>query len=101
MRTHDEIRKKQMRRKKRAEEKGKAKGRGGDEKEGGVDTGSEEVKLVDLFEPYLVIRASGKVRSFDFGPDSGSKGGAQVRPFEHHPRRLSLISILDINSPGE
>lgn len=82
MRTQDEIRKKQIRRKKRAEEKGKAKSKGGEEKEGGVDTGSEEVKLVDLFEPYLVIRATGKVRSFDFGPESGTKGGAQVRHFE-------------------
>ncbi|KAF9498450.1 WD-repeat-containing protein [Pleurotus eryngii] len=78
VRTQDEIRKKQMRRKKRAGEKGKAKGKGGGEKAGGVDTGSEEVKLVDLFEPYLVIRATGKVRSFDFGPDSGTKGGAQI-----------------------
>jgi len=38
-----------------------------------------EIKLVDRFTPHLVVRASGKIRSFDFGPDNmGHKGGVQV-----------------------
>lgn len=73
IRTEEEVRKKQARRKKRAKEKkGKEPEPDGDEEE-------TEVQLVDLFTPYLVVRASGKIRSFDFGPDdTGHKGGTQV-----------------------
>jgi len=75
IRTEEEVRKKQARRKKRSKEKKKAKG---EEEDSGA--GDEaEIKLVDLFTPYLVVRAGGKIRSFEFGvDDKGHKGGTQV-----------------------
>ncbi|EIN10729.1 WD-repeat-containing protein [Punctularia strigosozonata HHB-11173 SS5] len=85
IRTEEEIRKKQARRKKRAKEKQvekSGKGRPGgatdDPKEDGVE---EDIDLVDRFTPYLVIRATGKVRSFDFGPgdmQQNLKGGTPL-----------------------
>lgn len=49
----------------------------------------QDIKLVDQFTPYLVIRTSGKIRSFDFGPgDAGVKGGIQVQ-------KLIFIKICD------
>lgn len=95
IRTEDEARKKQVRRRKRAKEKeGKSeletKDLGGraDNDEIGVD----EVGLVDLFTPYLVIRASGKVRSFDFGTKyaTGHKARVQVGCL---PRREAFTHI--------
>lgn len=80
IRTEEEVRKKQTRRKKRAKEKKETKGKGkkGDEGADIDDTEDTEVKLVDLFTPYLVVRGGGKIRSFDFGTDD-SKGGSQVK----------------------
>lgn len=77
--------KKQARRKKRAKEKKekdqtKGKGKKVEDADDTMDVDEDEIKLVDLFTPYLVVRASGKIRSFDFGSDDvGSKGGIQVR----------------------
>ncbi|KAJ8523465.1 hypothetical protein ONZ45_g54 [Pleurotus djamor] len=76
IRTEEEIKKKQLRRKKRAKEKGKTNTPDGNGQEPEED--DETVQLVDLFQPYLVIRTSGKVRSFDFSADSGSKGGVRL-----------------------
>jgi U3 small nucleolar RNA-associated protein 12 len=80
VRTEEEVQKKQARRKKRSKEKkeqGKDKGKsskGGEEQEE-----SPEASLVDYFTPHLVVRASGKVRSFDFGShQSSSKSIPQV-----------------------
>lgn len=70
IRTEDEARKKQARRRKRAKEKeGKSKPKEKEfvDIEDDDETSAGEIGLVDLFTPYLVIRASGKVRSFDFG----------------------------------
>ena len=83
MRTEDEARKKQARRRKRAKEKeGKSKSKGGElvDKADEEETGVGEVGLIDLFTPYLVIRASGKVRSFDFATKdvNGHKTSVQV-----------------------
>ncbi|KAG5636854.1 hypothetical protein H0H81_006606 [Sphagnurus paluster] len=78
IRSEDEVRKKQLRRKKRAKEKN---GNGKDVKENDTEEGAnddEDVKLIDLFTPYLVVRASGKIRSFDFGGDVNVKGGLQI-----------------------
>ena len=77
IRTEEEIQKKRARRKKRAKEKGKEK----NEKvpEDAEDDETEQIQLIDLFNSYLVVRASGKIRSFDFGRDQpGSKGETQV-----------------------
>lgn len=88
VRTEEEVRKKQARRKKREKEKGKDKKSklkdapvpadtaDGEQVEGEVET---EVSLEDLFTPYLVVRASGKVRSFSFVNEvAGPKGDIQV-----------------------
>ncbi|EMD40648.1 hypothetical protein CERSUDRAFT_130746 [Gelatoporia subvermispora B] len=80
IRTEEEVRKKQARRRKRAKEKkeqAKAKGKkekaqDSDDEAGDamdVDHDDKEIDLADLFTPYLVIRASGKIRSFDFGDE--------------------------------
>ncbi|TFY83811.1 hypothetical protein EWM64_g192 [Hericium alpestre] len=76
------VRKKQARRRKRAQEKKKSKG--GKDK-GQVNESADEaekdgeIDLADLFTPYLVVRASGKVRSFAFaGEETTVKGGTQL-----------------------
>jgi U3 small nucleolar RNA-associated protein 12 len=85
IRTEEEVKKKQVRRKKRLKEKK-------DKSKGVVETGEDEmdadndpqVKLVDLFTPHLVVRASGKIRSFDFGSDAiSSRSGTQVDLYLH------------------
>ena len=84
IRTEEEIKKKQARRRKRAKEKEqekKGKGKKGEEADAqmNVEPEEQEVELVDLFQPYLIVRASGKVRSFDFGEEEvGGKGNAQL-----------------------
>ncbi|KAF9247204.1 WD-repeat-containing protein [Melanogaster broomeanus] len=85
IRTEDEMRKKQSRRRKRAKEKkekSKSKNEELDERmdEDDDDAVSAEISLIDLFTPYLVVRASGKVRSFDFGTKdaSGHKPSIQL-----------------------
>ncbi|KAF9482498.1 WD-repeat-containing protein [Pholiota conissans] len=76
IRTEEEVQKKQARRKKRSKEK-KEQGKGSkdiDEQEE-----SSEANLVDYFTPHLVVRASGKIRSFDFGShQSSSKSTPQL-----------------------
>lgn len=72
------MRKKQARRKKRSKEKKKGKDLEAEEVDDKENT-EEEIKLVDLFTPYLIVRAGGKIRSFQFGADDvGHKGGTQV-----------------------
>lgn len=87
IRTEEEVQKKQLRRKKRAKEKKQQEQTKGNRRkiEPEAENDSQDmdedldVKLVDLFTPYLVVRASGKIRSFDFGPgDTNAKGGTQV-----------------------
>ncbi|KAF8665632.1 hypothetical protein AX16_000087 [Volvariella volvacea WC 439] len=71
IRTEEEIRKKKARRRQRAKEKGK------ETKEDPLRNDDEDITLVDLFTPHLVVRAGGKIRSFDFG-FSDAKGNLQV-----------------------
>ncbi|KAF9006480.1 WD-repeat-containing protein [Cyathus striatus] len=81
IRTEEEIRKKQVRRKKRAKEKEISKGKGKtDEDTEKLETVEDdsEVKLVEMFAPHVVVRASGKIRSFDFGSHDGLKKGTQL-----------------------
>ena len=80
VRTEDEIRKKQARRKKRAREKKKEKGLQESDVEDEENEGEREIDLVELFTPYLIVRSSGKIRSFDFGGEmaTDAKGNAQV-----------------------
>ncbi|KAG8825261.1 hypothetical protein FRC17_008781 [Serendipita sp. 399] len=84
IRTEEEIRKKQARREKRAKEKKKTqKSTIGDDEE--MDTGVKEketeekdIQLVDLYTPYLIVRASGKIRSFNFVEADLSGKGVQI-----------------------
>ncbi|KAJ7228764.1 hypothetical protein GGX14DRAFT_414884 [Mycena pura] len=81
IRTEEEVHKKQARRRKRAKEKEKdTKGKGKAEMSENMEENvTDEVQLVDLFTPHIVVRASGKIRSFSFGPeDSSAKGGIQL-----------------------
>jgi U3 small nucleolar RNA-associated protein 12 len=82
IRTEEEIKKKLLRRQKREKEKTvKGKKTAKTEQDEAEDDKSDpkEIQLIDLFTPYLVVRSSGKIRSFDFSTEeSGSKGGIQV-----------------------
>lgn len=85
IRTEEEVRKKQARRKKRSVEKKRqeqTKARGPKAGEVVIEDDKEETmetSLVEFFTPHLVVRASGKIRSFDFGSNQpSSKGIAQV-----------------------
>lgn len=95
IRTEDEIRKKQARRKKRAKEKkekSKGKGKKEDEADPLEDDEEGKVDLVDLFTPYLVVRATGKIRSFGFeSEEATSKGGTQVCFF-----RCRILSVTNL-----
>ena len=86
IRSEEEARKKQVRRKKRAKEKklaaqSKSKTEISETDFGSAaeeQGGSDEIKPVDLFTPHIVVHASGKIRSFDFGSGAVTKGGFQV-----------------------
>ena len=76
IRTEEEVLKKQARRKKREREKAKSQEKDTSEQ---MEPQDEVPELVSLFTPHVVIRASGKIRSFDFGIDDHRlKGAFQV-----------------------
>jgi U3 small nucleolar RNA-associated protein 12 len=79
IRTEEEARKKQLRRRKRAKEKN-TKGKEGQEEATTIeeDTPETNIEIVDLFTPHLVVRASGKIRSFDMPSTDTSKNGFSV-----------------------
>lgn len=74
MRTEDEVQKKRARRKKREKEKKKDKaGKGDEDHDLSKDNNDDpEIKLVDLFTPHAVVRASSKIRSFSLGSAKNS-----------------------------
>ncbi|KAL1944244.1 hypothetical protein VTO73DRAFT_3429 [Trametes versicolor] len=84
IRTEDEIKKKQARRRRRVKEKelekkGKKKGEAADADVQADAEHGEEIELADRFTPYLIVRASGKVRSFGFGDEEiTAKGNTQL-----------------------
>lgn len=80
VRTEEEIHKKQARRKKRAREKKKEKGQKEPDTDDGENEEEREIDLVELFTPYIIVRSSGKIRSFDFGGETATdaKGNTQV-----------------------
>lgn len=102
VRSEEEVLKKQARRKKREKEKNKDKKGKEKEEEFGPQDGSnldaqeveKSVNLEDLFTPYLVVRGSGKIRSFSFaGEETNSKGEIQVRKcfVDFQVRMLTLL----------
>ncbi|CAE6432991.1 unnamed protein product [Rhizoctonia solani] len=85
IRTESEALKKQARRKKRAKEKANKANLKGKTTDVEMDNGQEEteagvISLEDLFTPYLIVRASGKIRSFDFpeGTSGSETKGIQI-----------------------
>jgi U3 small nucleolar RNA-associated protein 12 len=84
IRTEEEVRRKKARKKKLEEKKDKDKTKEKTNEapisENITATDIKEIQLMDLFVPHVVVRAGGKVRSFNFGLDNASsKGGLQVR----------------------
>ncbi|KAF8826648.1 hypothetical protein HHX47_DHR5000056 [Lentinula edodes] len=75
IRTEEEVQKKQLRRKKRAKEK-KDKQQSNSEKADNEKLEDDEITLVSLFTPHVIVRASKKIRSFDFGVSL--KDGLQI-----------------------
>lgn len=65
-----------------------------------LDAGDEveilhELQLVDMFTPHLVVRASGKIRSFDFGLEPPAlKGSTQVCHFWFTHQSLLIVGWL-------
>jgi len=83
VRTDQEIKKKQMRRRKRVKEKlTQTKDKVVQDiqlDEDLSDTADNKADLVDRFTPYLVVRATGKIKSFDFATaESDSKGNVHL-----------------------
>lgn len=68
-----------------------------------LDAGDEveilhELQLVDMFTPHLVVRASGKIRSFDFGLEPPAlKGSTQVCHFWFtHPPKFTYCRLAQL-----
>lgn len=103
IRTESEALKKQARRRKRAKEKAAKTGTKGKDTDATMedvqqDEDSGTVTLEDLFTPYLIIRASGKIRSFDFpnGTPASETKGAPVRG-SHFKKVWSQIDDLHVD----
>jgi U3 small nucleolar RNA-associated protein 12 len=87
VRSDDDIRKKQARRKKRAN----AKAGKGEKVNNVLDNGdTEKVEVADLFTPYLIVRATGKIKSFALPEETRLKSATQVR---YHSMILRLASL--------
>lgn len=82
VRTAEEIQKKQIRKKKRIKQKRTQAKDKDDDLQSDEDLGAhadDNVNLLDRFTPHLVIRATGKIRSFDFATsESASRGNVHV-----------------------
>ncbi|KAI6119434.1 WD40-repeat-containing domain protein [Pisolithus croceorrhizus] len=102
IRTEEEIKKKELRRRKREKEK-KEKEKVGStvtEPKKTSDEGDpklDEVTLPSLFAPLLVVRASGKIRSFDFGTRDAGKGKSGVQIFV--ALASNALEVYDIPPP--
>ncbi|KAI6047282.1 WD-repeat-containing protein [Pisolithus marmoratus] len=102
IRTEEEIRKKELRRRKREKRKEEKEKAGPTETETKTtsdkgDPKPDEVALPDLFAPLLVLRASGKLRSFDFGTKDAGKGKSSVQIFV--ALASNALEVYDIPTP--
>ncbi|EGO01816.1 hypothetical protein SERLA73DRAFT_166331 [Serpula lacrymans var. lacrymans S7.3] len=78
IRTEEEVKKKQARRIKRQKEKKQRVQNAGEAEENPIDT-EQEVKLLDIVVPHIVVRATAKIRSFAFDINQGgTKGGLHL-----------------------
>ncbi|KAF6762715.1 WD-repeat-containing protein [Ephemerocybe angulata] len=75
IRDDEEVKKKLARRRKRAKEKKQEKGdkKGAEITAMEIDQDDDEVPFIDKFTPHVVVRASGKVRSFNFAVETTSQ----------------------------
>ncbi|KIK30585.1 hypothetical protein PISMIDRAFT_639068 [Pisolithus microcarpus 441] len=102
IRTEEEIKKKELRRRKREKEKKEKEKLGSTvtETKKTLDEGDpkpDEVTLPNLFAPLLVVRASGKIRSFDFGTREAGKGKSGIQIFV--ALASNALEVYDIPSP--
>ena len=105
IRTEEEVLKKQARRRKRAKEKERDREAGTGKDVTKNDANPEvdpEVKLVDLFTPHIIVRGSGKIRSFAFGGnDIGHAGTFKVSgAFEAH-NEVIRNRIIALSRPSD
>ena len=102
VRNEEEVRKKQARRKKRAKEKSQQEDISGKETNLAAepDTQAEEMEsnFIDYFTPHLVVRTSGKIRSFDLGPNETSSKGITQVPSIFSGRRMANLLYHSIFS---
>jgi U3 small nucleolar RNA-associated protein 12 len=82
VRSDDDIRKKQARRKKRADTKA-AMGKGVKVNDVPDNGEAEKVEVADLFTPYLIVRATGKIRSFALPEETRTRNASQVRLLQY------------------
>lgn len=109
LRTEEELRKKMARRRRREREKKKeknGKGKGKEVEEVEEDETMEEadgkIEWRDRLAVWSVVRATGKIRSFAFAPETAkSKGDVQVRPFFHSSSVTDAFIIPDPRSARE
>lgn len=81
IRTIDEVKKKQARRQKREKEKKQTKANGKPAKvedEDDHDGDLSQIKLQDLYTPYMIVRGGGRVRSFSFADNQANTKAVQV-----------------------
>ncbi len=103
IRTEEEVRKKQARRKKRAKEKkeqSKTKGKDVSVDDAGED-GDAEITIPDLFTPYLVVRATGKVRSFDFADEESASAVAKGSVSIFLALSNNALEVYSVPAPGK
>lgn len=62
-----------------------------------ADENGKKVELVDLFTPYLVVRASGKIRSFDFADDEASRAKGTTQLFT--ALSTNALEVYNIPAP--
>lgn len=81
IRTIDEVKKKQARRQKREKEKKQTKANGKPAKvedEDDHDGDLSQIKLQDLYTPYIIVRGGGRVRSFSFADNQANTKAVQL-----------------------
>ena len=94
VRSDNDIRKKQVRRKKRADAK-VAMGKGEKVNDIPDDEEPEKIELADLFTPYLIVRATGKIKSFALPEEARTKSVTQVR---YHNMVLRLAFYVGLST---
>lgn len=102
IRTEEEVRKKQARRKKCAKEKKEqSKTKGKEVVAEDHEDADTEITIPDLFTPYLVVRASGKVRSFDFADEESASAVAKGSVSILLALSNNALEVYSVPAPGK